>query len=350
MERLVFYGKGGIGKSTLSANISAVLARDGQRVLHVGCDPKHDSTVALLDGQFIPTVLDRGVGTILRAEEIVTVSPTGVHCVEAGGPQAGVGCAGRGISLTLETLERAELLSPECYDVVVFDLLGDVVCGGFAAPLRRHVGEKVIIVTSEEVMSLYAANNIARAIVSYAGNGIVCAGLLVNLRDGAQMPPAVERFAELLNVSILGVLGREPLIREAEYRRTTVAQYKPKAPLTAQLQQLAQTICGIDPAACALPTPLSDRDFDRLARQRFTTPPGGFEREVSDPLPPAVPTPTPLPAEQQRAEQKRRAFKRDLQAGIAAVQRGLVDPGVALERLQRSYPEFTATLQVGDLR
>ena len=362
MERLVFYGKGGIGKSTLSANIAAILARRGKRVLHVGCDPKHDSTVALMAGEMIPTVTDRRFGAVVHVDDIISRSRSGVDCVEAGGPEAGVGCAGRGISRTLEIFDKAQLLSPERYDVVTFDLLGDVVCGGFAAPLRHEVGEKVVIVSSEEVMSLYAANNIAKAVVTYAKNGVVCAGILLNRRDpGSDLGP-VERFAGLLGTRILGVIERDPLIREAEYARLTLAEHTPEAPLVQQLAGIADEILALDPALCPTPSPLSDRDFYARARDRFAgvaatreRPAGSGDEAASGDRSLGRETTADQSAATGRGggngnEVLRRQFKRDLRAGIVAVRDGLVDAEDAAARLRESYPELTRTLSARDLQ
>ncbi len=350
MQRLAFYGKGGIGKSTIAASLSAIMARSGKRVLHVGCDPKHDSTVSLMGGAMIPTVVNQSLRDVIRPEEIVSVSPLGVHCVEAGGPHAGVGCAGRGISRTLEIFDRADLLSSDRYDVVSFDILGDVVCGGFAAPLRHRVGEKVIIVASEEVMSLYAANNIAKAVLTYASNGIVCAGMVINLRDNNEDLAPAERFAKLLGVRILGVGRRDPIVREAEYQRITVVQHAPDSQIVAELAKLAETILSVDPKQCRPPTPLSDEDFYAYTRRKFRDsaegePPVVVEAAVQDM------SAQPSSAEQGATEQddKRRRFKRELRAGIAAVKRGLLQPEEAVERLQASYPEFTRSLRARDL-
>jgi nitrogenase iron protein NifH len=350
MQRLVFYGKGGIGKSTVSTNISAVLAGRGQRVLHVGCDPKHDSTVALTRGTLIPTVVDHKCTGVVAPADIVYTSPVGVDCVEAGGPQAGVGCAGRGISYTLELMGRAGLLDENQYDVVVFDLLGDVVCGGFAAPLRHGVGEKVIIVTSEEVMSLYAANNVARAVVNYASNGVVCAGLLLNLRDESEDLGPVTRFAELLSTRVLGVIRRDPLIREAEYQRTTVVEHAPEAPISTQLGQLADAIGAVETSHCQLPTPLSDEDFHELARHRFEAPAEWIAQHhaASSHRPPTDPASNPIQAPP--ANRTRETFGREMRAAVAAVRQGLVGPQEALLRLKRSFPDLTHTLRVEDLR
>lgn len=355
MERLVFYGKGGIGKSTLSANLAAGLARRGERVLHVGCDPKHDSTVALMGGEMIPTVVDRRYRDVIAAEDIVSVSATGVHCVEAGGPQAGVGCAGRGISRALEIFAEADLMSPDRYDVVTFDLLGDVVCGGFAAPLSQGMGEKVVIVSSEEVMSLYAANNIARAILTYASAGIVCAGMLLNLRDPDPDLEAVHRFARLLNTRVIGALRRDPHVRQAERRRVTVVEHAPEAPFVAELMELGDTILATKPAACPLPTPLSDEDFYAYSRHGFAPPPGRPERTpwvaaaVGEGGDEGLPPSGPARGHAEPADEARRSYQRDLRAGMAAVKRGLVSPAEALKRLQATYPDFTRHLSPRDL-
>jgi len=344
MERLVFYGKGGIGKSTLSANVAVALCRSGRRVLHVGCDPKHDSTVGLMAGEMIPTVLEREFDVAVRAEDIVRVSRSGVHCVEAGGPQAGVGCAGRGISRTVEIFGRADLLSPARYDVVTFDLLGDVVCGGFAAPLRQGVGEKVVIVSSEEVMALYAANNIARAVVNYASNGIACAGMILNVRDGVHARAPAERFAELIGVPILAVVPRDPLFREAEYRRMTVTEHAPDSAVAAQLHALAERLVAIPLAECAIPTPLSDQAFYSFAQHKFDPPPDLWHLH-----PRPAQAPRPQIVEPDSLELARQGYRRDLRAGMLAVRRGLVRPEEALERLQRSHPGFTRSLSARDL-
>lgn len=363
MQRVVFYGKGGIGKSTISSNISAVVALDGRKILHVGCDPKHDSTVSLMGGQMIQTVLDAGFTNNATAAGLVHVSTTGVHCVEAGGPQAGVGCAGRGISRTVDILRKAGLLDDNSYDAVVYDLLGDVVCGGFAAPLRRDVGEKVVIISSEEVMSLYAANNVARAVVNYAENGVVCAGLILNLRDPNEDLGPVKRFASLLNVPILGIVRREPLIRKAEYVRKPVVEYAPDAPITAQFRRLAKIVFEKPAAECVLPTPLSDEAFYRLTQCEFqpseedlaraaVARPSGFKSlplfNDADELSPGSLTPA-KPADDAAVSWRSKDYERDLEAGRRAVKRGLVSEQVALARLTGAYPELAQALVQQDL-
>lgn len=169
MAEIALYGKGGIGKSTISANISAALAQRGKRILQIGCDPKHDSTRLLLHGELIETVLSymkRTPPDQYRLHDVVYEGVYGIHCVEAGGPEPGVGCAGRGILTTFEMLERLHI-KDYCYDSIIYDVLGDVVCGGFAVPLRREYADRVYIITSGEFMSIYAANNILRGLKNY---------------------------------------------------------------------------------------------------------------------------------------------------------------------------------------
>ena len=274
MERLVFFGKGGIGKSTTAANVSATLAGLGHRVLHVGCDPKHDSTVGLLGGQLLEPVVDK-IKTLdgITPADIVVRSPLGIDCVEAGGPEAGVGCGGRGITRMMEIFKAAQLLAPERYTAAVYDVLGDVVCGGFAAPLRKDIGEKVVIVASEEVMAFYAANNIAKAVVHYADNGIHLAGIIINMRDNNEDRGPAERFARLIGSEILGFIPRDPLIREAEYRRVTVVEHAPASPIARVFRELTRKILEVDVRRLRVPTPLSEADFYDYTRRRFEAPP-----------------------------------------------------------------------------
>ncbi len=352
MERIVFYGKGGIGKSTISTNFSATLARMDQRVLHVGCDPKRDSTVALMDGVMIEAVIDQDYrGDVIEPEEVVTRSRLGVDCAEAGGPHAGVGCAGRGISRTLEIFNKARLLTSDRYDVVVFDVLGDVVCGGFAAPLRRQMGEKVVIISSEEVMSLYAANNIAKAIVNYASNGIYCAGIVVNTRDNSEDLGPVHRFAKLINTKVIATIPREKLIREAEYRKVTVVEHAPDAEITEVFRSLTDTILAVDIADCPVPTPLTDKEFYAATQRRFAEDPTpqlpGLEASRPKPKPtedlePAAAEP---PADKSRAE----SYERELHAGALAVRMGKVRPEEATRRLRQAFPKLAANLSSTDL-
>ena len=185
MIRVAIYGKGGIGKSTTTSNLSAALARQGLTVMQIGCDPKADSTRTLMGGEAIPTVLDLlRRDTPPRLEDLVRPSPSGVLCVEAGGPTPGVGCAGRGIITAFEQLQALRAYEVYRPDVVLYDVLGDVVCGGFAMPLRGEYSDVVFVVTSGEMMSLYAASNIVRAVERFRSRGYArFGGYILNRRN-----------------------------------------------------------------------------------------------------------------------------------------------------------------------
>ncbi|MBI5622370.1 MAG: nitrogenase iron protein [Elusimicrobia bacterium] len=269
MEKIVLYGKGGIGKSTVAAGLSVVYAQKGLRVLHVGCDPKHDSAVSLVPGGLAETFLEKhqrvtGIRDLppLTAEQLVVRGRLGIDCVEAGGPEPGFGCAGRGIALMLEAFEGLAILESGRYDVAVFDVLGDIVCGGFAAPLRRGIAEKVAVLVSEELMSLYAANNLAKSIRAYAGDGAALAGLVVNLRDPSSDRGIVERFAERINTRVLGFLPRDPAVREAEYsRQGTAVERSPSCGFSKAIKSLAETLLKVQAKDCPLPTPMDGKAF-----------------------------------------------------------------------------------------
>ncbi len=215
---LALYGKGGIGKSTVCANLSAALAAAGSRVLQIGCDPKHDSTRLLLGGGNLPTVLDYLRTTPKggeRLEAVLKPGYLGIGCVEAGGPKPGVGCAGRGIITAFEFLERHRAKEP--YDAVLYDVLGDVVCGGFAVPIRREYANAVFLVTSGEFMALYAANNILRGIRSFDGSDCRrAAGILFNQRRLEGETERVERFARAVGLPILARVPRSEAFSRAE--------------------------------------------------------------------------------------------------------------------------------------
>ncbi len=215
---LALYGKGGIGKSTVSANLSAALAAAGSRVLQVGCDPKHDSTRLLLGGGSLPTVLDY-LRTVPREQErLDAVLRTGwgkIGCVEAGGPKPGVGCAGRGIITAFEFLERHRAKAN--YDVLIYDVLGDVVCGGFAVPIRREYADAVFLVTSGEFMALYAANNILRGIRNFDGGECRrAAGIIFNARNLSGEAERVERFARAVGLPIVARVPRSEAFARGE--------------------------------------------------------------------------------------------------------------------------------------
>ncbi|MFC1654496.1 AAA family ATPase [Myxococcota bacterium] len=271
MQRIAFYGKGGIGKSTVAAGVSLALARQGRRVLHIGCDPKHDSTLTLVQDGPATTVIDqifeRPTGS-LKAQHLIMPGKEGIDCIESGGPQAGVGCGGRAVSRMFEVFEEIGVLDEKKYDVAVFDVLGDVVCGGFAAPLRSAFAPKVVIVLSEEMAAGYAANNIARGVQYYLDNGVVLAGLVLNLRDNRVGSKPVERIAKAMNTRILAVLPRDPLVGEAEIMQQSVLEHAPESQVAQALSRLSKKLIDTDPADCPAPTPVELEELRALMQKK----------------------------------------------------------------------------------
>jgi nitrogenase iron protein NifH len=266
MKQIALYGKGGIGKSTTAANLSAALALQGFDVLQIGCDPKRDSTRMLMHGSFIPTVMDlvreRGDAKI-TLDEIVYTGVHGVRCVEAGGPEPGVGCAGRGIIATFQMLEKFGALSG---DVIVYDVLGDVVCGGFAMPMREGYAQEIYLVTSGELMSLYAANNICKAIKRLSQRSkSTCrlAGVICNSKNMPREEELVTEFARLVNSTLVQYIPRDRMIQVAEIHKKTVVEYAPDSPQAAQYQALAE--CVMTNTHLTVPTPIDIDALESLA-------------------------------------------------------------------------------------
>ena len=295
VQKIVVFGKGGIGKSTVCANLAVVYAQQGLKVLLVGCDPKHDTTLYLTGGKHIPTVLQSPhfQGGVPSRSNLVFEGALGIDCVEAGGPEPGVGCAGRGITRMSELLKAAGVVDDSKYDVILYDVLGDVVCGGFATPLREGFAEKVVIVTSEELMALYAANNIARAVRNTAGRGSALVGLVANVRDADVDTGVIDRFAGLLGTGVLQFIPRDPLVRDAEYRKMTVAELAPNAPIVGLYRQLAAALAEVRADPAKLPTPMTDEAFHELSREKFRSPVAPTQPAVAAAAePPAAPSPS----------------------------------------------------------
>ena len=246
MRKIAVYGKGGIGKSTVTATLSACIADAGHRVMQIGCDPKADSTFALLGGKAPSSVMDvllANDGVCPSLADIAHVGYGGVVCVEAGGPTPGSGCAGRGIVKTFETLNEFDAFGTYNPDFVFFDVLGDVVCGGFATPIRAGYADEVVIVTSGEKMALYAAANIKRALDNFAvRNYAKLRGIVVNCRAIPDEERIVSEFAERIGARIIGVVPRDSHIQEAEERGITVQQLDPTLPISRTFQQIAADI------------------------------------------------------------------------------------------------------------
>ncbi|MDO4482589.1 MAG: nitrogenase iron protein NifH [Bacillota bacterium] len=248
MIKIAVYGKGGIGKSTTVSNLSAALAEKGLKVMQIGCDPKADSTFGLHGKKTVKTVLElvREKKDAFDLEDMVTVGYKGVVCVEAGGPSPGVGCAGRGIIAALEKLEQKGAYEKFCPDVVFYDVLGDVVCGGFSMPMRGGYADKIFIITSGENMAIHAAANIAMAVENFKGRGYASlGGLILNKRNVKNENEKVDELAEDFSTSVAGILSRSDTVQDAEELGKTVIEAFPDSPMAEEYRRLADNIMKI---------------------------------------------------------------------------------------------------------
>jgi len=246
MRQIAIYGKGGIGKSTTTQNTVGALAEAGKKVMVVGCDPKADSTRLLLGGLCQKTVLDtlRDEGDDIDLDDILKPGFGGTMCVESGGPEPGVGCAGRGIITSINMLESLGAYTPDL-DYVFYDVLGDVVCGGFAMPIREGKAEEIYIVASGEMMALYAANNIAKGIQKYAINGKVrLGGIICNSRKVDKEYELLKAFAEELGSQLIYFVPRDNLVQRAEIHKKTVVDFDPTSGQADEYRALAKAIDG----------------------------------------------------------------------------------------------------------
>ena len=256
MRRLALYGKGGIGKSTIAANLSAVFSLQGFKVMQIGCDPKSDSAITLMGGREIPTILDqiRNKGSRgISLDDIVLEGYNGVLAVECGGPTPGVGCAGRGILTAFNKLEELHAFETYKPDIVIYDVLGDVVCGGFAVPIRHGYAQDVMIVTSGEYMSLHAAKNIILAVTSFSERGYArIGGIIQNSRNIEDEDEKVTELALNANFEILQRIPRDPVVQKWEVKGMTVIEKEPDAPFGKAVSELAERILAITTEADAL--------------------------------------------------------------------------------------------------
>lgn len=261
MRQVAIYGKGGIGKSTTTQNLTAALGEMGKHIMIVGCDPKADSTRLILGGLAQQTVLDtlREEGEDIDLDEILKKGFEGIKCVESGGPEPGVGCAGRGIITSIGLLEQLGAYTDDL-DYVFYDVLGDVVCGGFAMPIREGKAEEIYIVASGEMMAMYAANNISKGIQKFANTGGTrLGGIICNSRKVDNELEMLQAFAKELGTQLIHFVPRDNVVQRAEINKQTVIQYNPKENQADEYRTLAKNIDDND--MFIIPKPMSQ---DRL--------------------------------------------------------------------------------------
>ena len=266
IRQCAIYGKGGIGKSTTTQNLVAALAEMGKKVMIIGCDPKADSTRLILHSKAQTTVMhlaaEAGSVDDLELEEVMQVGYGDVRCVESGGPEPGVGCAGRGVITAINFLEEEGAYAPEL-DFVFYDVLGDVVCGGFAMPIRENKAQEIFIVCSGEMMAMFAANNISKGIVKYAKSGSVrLAGLICNSRQTDREDELIIALADKLGTQMTHFVPRDNMVQHAEIRRMTVIEYNPKCTQADEYRSLARKV--VDNKMFVIPTPLEMEELEEL--------------------------------------------------------------------------------------
>jgi nitrogenase iron protein NifH len=267
IRQIAIYGKGGIGKSTTTQNMTAGLAVMGRRVMVVGCDPKADSTRLLLGGLAQRTVLDtlREIGQDVSLNSILQDGFGGIRCVESGGPEPGVGCAGRGIITSIGLLERLGAYT-EDLDYVFYDVLGDVVCGGFAMPIREGKAKEIYIVASGEMMALYAANNIAKGIRKFAtSGGVRLGGIICNSRKVDREIEVLRAFSKELGTKLIHFVPRDNIVQQAEIRKKTVIEYQNNSGQANEYRTLAKAI--EDNKEFVIPTPMTQERLEEILVQ-----------------------------------------------------------------------------------
>ncbi|MDR0620913.1 MAG: nitrogenase iron protein [Deltaproteobacteria bacterium] len=261
IKQIAIYGKGGIGKSTTTSNLSAALSTMGFKVMQFGCDPKADSTNTLRDGSYIPTILD-----LLRenarvdARDAIFEGYNGIYCVEAGGPSPGVGCAGRGIITAVQLLKRQNIYEELELDYVIYDVLGDVVCGGFAVPIREGIAQHVFTVSSSDFMAIYAANNLFKGIQKYSNaGGALLGGLIANSVSGGYQQSIIDDFVARANTKVIQYVPRSITVTQSELSGKTTIEAAPDSEQAAVYRELAKRVAEHERSLT--PTPLEPKEL-----------------------------------------------------------------------------------------
>ncbi|PIP00305.1 nitrogenase iron protein [Pleomorphomonas carboxyditropha] len=260
-KQIAIYGKGGIGKSTTTSNISAALAEAGYKVMQFGCDPKADSTNTLRGGDYIPTVLDLlHANSSVDAHDAIFKGFGGIYCVEAGGPQPGVGCAGRGIISAVQLLKQQDIFEELDLDFVIFDVLGDVVCGGFAVPVREGIAEHVFTISSSDFMAIYAANNLFRGIQTYSNKGgALLGGVIANSINTDFHHEIIDDFVGRTATQVVEYVPRSVTVTQAELSGRTTIEAAPKSEQASIYRRLATRIA--EHTQSKVPTPLGQQEL-----------------------------------------------------------------------------------------
>ena len=265
LKQIAVYGKGGIGKSTTTSNISAALSKMGYRVMQFGCDPKSDSTNTLRGGEYIPTVLDtlREKGSV-KASEVIFEGFNGIYCVESGGPAPGVGCAGRGIITAVQLFRQQKVFEDLNLDFILYDVLGDVVCGGFAMPIREGIAEHVFTVSSADFMSVYAANNLFKGIKQYSNSGgALLGGIIANSINQQYSKDIIDDFAARTNTQVMEYVPRSVTVAQCELQGKTTIEGAPDSEQAKIYTRLAKKIAAHE--VSHTPAPLSTSELREWA-------------------------------------------------------------------------------------
>ncbi|MDS1030776.1 nitrogenase iron protein [Bacillota bacterium LX-D] len=256
IKQIAIYGKGGIGKSTTTSNISAALSTEGYKVMQFGCDPKSDSTNTLRGGKYIPTVLDTlREKSVVKAHEVIYEGFNGIYCVEAGGPAPGVGCAGRGIITAVQLFKQQKVFEELDLDFVIYDVLGDVVCGGFAVPIREGIAEHVFTVSSADFMAIYAANNLFKGIQKYSNaGGALLGGVIANSINAPYAREIIDDFVKQTNTQVIEYVPRSVTVTQSELQGKTTIEAAPDSKQAGIYRSLAKKIA--EHRESKVPTPL----------------------------------------------------------------------------------------------